>query len=76
MTKDKLFLKNKIAQLFSLAFLVDFPHRWPTYFVDILHVSTFGYVAVEMYLRILSAIDCDVVDREIIHTNSVSIFYA
>lgn len=69
-TKDKSFLKNKIAQLFSLAFLVDFPHRWPTYFVDILHASSFGHVAVEMYLRILSAIDCDVVDREIIHTNS------
>lgn len=69
-TKDKPFLKNKIAQLFSLAFLVDFPRRWPTYFVDILHASSYGHVAVEMYLRILSAIDDDVVDREIIHTNA------
>ncbi|XP_052823578.1 exportin-T [Octopus bimaculoides] len=68
-TKDKSFLKNKIAQLFSLAFLNDFPHRWPTYFSDLLQASSYGHVAIEMYLRILTAIDYDVVDREIIHSD-------
>jgi exportin-T len=69
---DKSFIRNKAAQIFSLAFVVDYPHKWPIFFNDVLQSFTLGQpAAVDMYLRILVAIDTEVVDREIIHTPQV-----
>ncbi|XP_071960983.1 exportin-T-like isoform X2 [Antedon mediterranea] len=66
--QEKNFIKNKVAQLFSLVFIYDFPAGWPTFFSTLLQVLQLGHKSVDMYLRILLAIDSEVVDREIVHT--------
>ncbi|XP_050413849.2 exportin-T isoform X2 [Patella vulgata] len=66
-SQNKNFIRNKVAQVVSLVYVVDYPHRWPTFFSDILDTLRIGPMAVDMYLRILLAIDSEVVDREIIH---------
>ena len=70
--EEKNFIRNKAAQLFSLLFVYDFPHRWPLFFNDLLQFMTLGPPAVDACLRILMAIDTEVVDREIVHTPQVS----
>ena len=69
---DKLFLRNKIAQLFALSFVIDFPRRWPTYFSDILSLLSMSTLCTDLYLKIMLAIDAEVVDRDIAHTDKVS----
>lgn len=69
-SSDKSFIKNKIAQLWSLVFVVDYPQQlWREFFTDLLAMLPLGEVAVDMYLRILRAIDTEVVDREVAHTD-------
>ena len=70
-TQDKSFLKNKISQIISLAFVVDYPSRWSSFFSDLLQTLNMGSLAVNMFLRVLLAIDSDVVDRDIVHTPQV-----
>ncbi|KAG1662303.1 Exportin-T [Nymphon striatum] len=62
------YIHNKAAQVFCLLFLVDYPHRWPAFFHDVLNTLPSGLAAVENYLRLLKAIDSEVVDREIVHS--------
>jgi exportin-T len=69
--QDKNFLRNKVSQIISLAFVVDFPARWVGFFSDLLQSLSIGHLAVDMYLRILLQIDSEVVDREIVHTPQV-----
>ena len=46
--------------------------QWPAFFSDLLQcISTGLKVPVELYLRILVAIDEEVVDRQIVHTREV-----
>ncbi|KAL5516022.1 hypothetical protein EMCRGX_G001278 [Ephydatia muelleri] len=66
---EKSFIRNKMAQLFGLAFVQDYPLKWASFFADLLRCLQPGLVwAVDMYLRILMAIDENVVDRQTIHT--------
>ncbi|XP_074646295.1 exportin-T-like [Tubulanus polymorphus] len=67
--KDKNFVKNKAAQVFSLVFITDYPHRWLTFLTDLLQTMSLGQVAVDFYLRVLDTIDSEVVDRDIVHTS-------
>ncbi|CAH3142352.1 unnamed protein product [Porites evermanni] len=55
---NKNFLKNKAAQVFSLIFVCDYPEKCLQY----------GALAVDMYLRILKAIDEEMVDRDVIRS--------
>jgi len=71
--KDKVFISNKVAQLFALAFRADYTRRWPSFFVDLLQSLSLGERVVDMYLHILMAIDSDVVDRDIVHTLQVGV---
>ncbi|XP_053377142.1 exportin-T-like isoform X1 [Mercenaria mercenaria] len=66
--QDKSFLRNKVSQIISLAFVIDYPVRWVRFFSDLLQSLSIGHLAVDMYLRILLQIDSEVVDREIVHT--------
>ena len=52
----------------------DFPQGWESFFDDMLHLFTLGDQAIDMYLRVLMAIDSEVVDREIVHSTEVSFF--
>ncbi|XP_065576807.1 exportin-T-like [Artemia franciscana] len=66
--EESSFLRNKAAQVFSLVFIVDFPRRWQSFLVDFLQTLKLGPKAVDFYLRVLKAIDSEVVDREIPHS--------
>ncbi|GLH14133.1 Uncharacterized protein GBIM_18537 [Gryllus bimaculatus] len=65
---DAVFVKNKAAQIFALAFVHDFPHRWPTFFSDLIETLSLGPKAVDHFLRVLSAIDTEIADREMPYT--------
>ncbi|XP_067120441.1 exportin-T-like isoform X2 [Centruroides vittatus] len=65
---EETFIKNKVAQLVSMVFLIDYPHHWPSFFADLLQTLSFGPSATDYYLRILLAINSDVADREIART--------
>uniref|UniRef100_A0A0B6ZHY5 Exportin-T n=1 Tax=Arion vulgaris TaxID=1028688 RepID=A0A0B6ZHY5_9EUPU len=67
-SQSKPFIRNKLAQLISLVFVNDFPHRWPLFFTNLLSTLPRGPQAVDMYLRVLLAIDTEVVDRDIVHS--------
>ena len=46
--------------------------QWPQFFADMLQIVQLGHVwTVDLYLRVLMAIDSEVVDRHIIHTQEV-----
>lgn len=49
-----------MGQIFSLVFVKDFPHRWPSFFGDLVGTLSFGRVAVEFFLVVLSAMDTEV----------------
>ena len=72
-SKNPSFICNKAAQLFTLSFLVDYPQRWPDFFGDLLKSLNMGEAATDMYLRVLEAIDSEVVDRDIAHTPQVTL---
>lgn len=65
---DKVFIRNKAAQIFALVFVSDYPKRWPNFFTDLLQTLSLGPRAIDLYLRVLLAIDSEVVDREILHS--------
>ncbi|CAJ0934002.1 unnamed protein product [Ranitomeya imitator] len=65
---EKTFIRNKAAQVFALVFVTEFLTKWPKFFFDILSVVGLNPRGVDLYLRILMAIDAEVVDRDIIHT--------
>lgn len=66
---SKTFIRNKLAQLASLVFVNDFPERWPQFFHDLMTCLASGPLAVDMYLRILQAVQMEVVDRDISHSS-------
>ncbi|WAR26687.1 XPOT-like protein [Mya arenaria] len=65
---DKNFVKNKVSQIVSLVFVADYPHRWASFFTDLLGTLVLGPAATDMFLRVLLQIDSEVVDRDIVHT--------
>ncbi|XP_040265104.1 exportin-T [Bufo bufo] len=65
---EKTFIRNKAAQVFSLVFVTEYLTTWPKFFFDILSVVGLNPRGVDLYLRILMAIDTEVVDRDVIHT--------
>ncbi|BFZ08391.1 hypothetical protein BsWGS_11430 [Bradybaena similaris] len=67
-SQSKPFIRNKLAQVISLAFVSDFPQRWPLFFSDIMSILARGTLAVDIYLRVLQGIDTEVVDRDIAHS--------
>eukprot|EP01126_Amoeba_proteus_P054254 TRINITY_DN6667_c0_g1_i5.p1 TRINITY_DN6667_c0_g1~~TRINITY_DN6667_c0_g1_i5.p1 ORF type:complete len:980 (-),score=177.52 TRINITY_DN6667_c0_g1_i5:39-2918(-) len=65
------FVKNKLAQIFSLLFKLDFLTTWPTFIDDLLRAieSNSNLQIVDMFLRILNSIDQEVVSVEVVRTN-------
>ncbi|XP_055506628.1 exportin-T isoform X1 [Leucoraja erinacea] len=69
--QEKSFIRNKAAQVFALLFLTEYLTKWPKFFFDLLSVVGLNPRGVDLYLRILMAIDAEVVDRDIVHTAEV-----
>ena len=56
----------------SLTTILDASVQWPMFFSDLLQYADRGVkLSIELYLRVLMAIDEEVVDRQIIHTQEV-----
>ena len=70
--QEKIFIRNKAAQVFALVFVNDYPDRWPTFFADLLQTLSLGSRTVDHYLRVLLAVDLEVVDREVMHSKEVA----
>lgn len=69
---EKAFIRNKAAQVFALTFVMEYLTLWPKFFFDILNLVGLNPHGVDIYLRMLMAIDAEVVDRDIVHTPEVS----
>lgn len=65
---EKNFITRKAAQLFALVSLIDFPVKWPTFFNDLMATSQWSIGNADFYLKVLLAIDSEIVDREIPRT--------
>lgn len=65
---EKNFLTKKAAQLFALVSLIDFPNRWQTFFKDLIVTSQWSVGNADFYLKVLMAIDSEIVDRELPRT--------
>lgn len=68
---EKVFIRNKAAQVFALTFVMDYPALWPKFFFDVLSLVGLNPNGVDIYLRTLMAIDAEVVDRDILHSLEV-----
>ena len=68
---EKSFILNKVAQLFTNVCMIDYPRRWSLFFDNLVESVTLGPSAVDLYLRVLLAVDGEVVDRDIAHTDQV-----
>ncbi|VTJ65285.1 Hypothetical predicted protein, partial [Marmota monax] len=66
---EKTFIRNKAAQVFALLFVTEYLTKWPKFFFDILSVVDLNPRGVDLYLRILMAIDSELVDRDVVHTS-------
>lgn len=64
------YLLNKSAQVFALVFANEFLTTWPSMMIDVMKICLERQKnsGVDFYLRILLAIDSEVVDRVITHT--------
>ncbi|EDM16546.1 exportin, tRNA (nuclear export receptor for tRNAs) (predicted), isoform CRA_b [Rattus norvegicus] len=71
---EKTFIRNKAAQVFALLFVTEYLTKWPKFFFDILSVVDLNPRGVDLYLRILMAIDSELVDRDVVHTSEASNF--
>eukprot|EP00049_Salpingoeca_infusionum_P010211 m.172516 g.172516 ORF g.172516 m.172516 type:complete len:1053 (-) comp14580_c0_seq7:1623-4781(-) len=60
-----IFIRNKVAQLFAIVLLQDFPVSWPSFFDDIAQLISIGSIGVDLYVRILDAVDAAVANREL-----------
>ena len=48
--------------------------QWPHFFVNLLQcVQSGNSWTIDLYLRILMAIDCEVVDRQVVHSQEVGL---
>lgn len=69
---EKTFIRNKAAQVFALLFVTEYLTKWPKFFFDILSVVNLNPRGVDLYLRILMAVDSELVDRDVVHTSEAS----
>jgi exportin-T len=59
-------VKNKYAQLMALIVKTEYPDQWPTFFRDLLDLlNGAGPPVVDLFLRVIKAVDEEVVSHEI-----------
>ncbi|KAM0952505.1 putative armadillo-like helical, exportin-1/Importin-beta, exportin-T [Dioscorea sansibarensis] len=64
LSSSRPFIKNKLSQCLSTLITLHYPHSWPTPFVDLLHRLADGPHAVDMFLRLLSSLDDDLLSQD------------
>ena len=56
-TSTPAFVKNKLAQACAYAVALEYPERWPSFFADLANLLSRGTQGVDMFTRVLEAID-------------------
>lgn len=64
--RDAVFVSNKFAYIVTQIVVVDFPTRWRTFFCDLMSITM--KPAWDLYLRILTAINQDIAERDMHRT--------
>ncbi|CAD7697822.1 unnamed protein product [Ostreobium quekettii] len=59
------FLRNKLSQLTAAVIRLEYPDGWPSCFSDLISAAQRGRSAVDIFCRIMLAIDSDVITLEI-----------
>mmetsp|Transcript_5354 Transcript_5354/g.11718 ORF Transcript_5354/g.11718 Transcript_5354/m.11718 type:complete len:1077 (-) Transcript_5354:655-3885(-) len=59
------FLRNKLAQTLVSILQLEYPHDWPTFFQELIGALALGDGVVDMFCRILTAVDDDVISLEV-----------
>jgi exportin-T len=59
------FLRNKLAQAVVALAARDYPDEWPTFFQDLLGTLGQGAAAVDLFCRVLAAVDEDIISLEV-----------
>uniref|UniRef100_A0A8C4Q9J9 Exportin-T n=1 Tax=Eptatretus burgeri TaxID=7764 RepID=A0A8C4Q9J9_EPTBU len=62
------FVRNKATQVMALLFLAEFPEVGPSLLDEVLRIVGLSPAGVDLYLRLLLAIDGELVDRDVLHT--------
>jgi len=63
---DQPYIKNKVSQVYVYIFVNQYPHACPTFFTDLIgEVNSKGPAMMDIFFRILDAIDELVVSREV-----------
>ncbi|XP_024390921.1 exportin-T isoform X2 [Physcomitrium patens] len=55
------FIRNKLAQLIVILIYLEYPAEWPSAFLDMLGSLSKGPVVVDMFIRVLNALDEEVI---------------
>ncbi|KAK9370508.1 armadillo-type protein [Lipomyces kononenkoae] len=74
---DAVFMQNKLAQTITLFFLLSYPETWPSFFDDLLALSSIGAPlsnarGLQLLLRILVAQHEEIADTLILRSNEVT----
>lgn len=67
------YIRNKFAQVVVTMVKLEYPHQWPTVFRELLSLLNLGEKVVDLFLRILSSIDEEIVNRMMPHTKEEQI---
>ena len=59
------FLRNKLAQTLVAVLQFEYPGAWPRFFQDLIGAMSLGDGIVDMFCRILAAVDEDIVSLDI-----------
>ncbi|XP_057710617.1 exportin-T isoform X2 [Corythoichthys intestinalis] len=69
---EKIFVRNKAAQVLALTFVAEYPALWPEFFFDVLALVGLNPRGVDIYLRTLMAVDGEIVDRDVARAPEVT----
>lgn len=58
---DSAYVKNKLAQVCAQAFALEYPSRWRSFFTDVVGLLNAGTNGVDMFTRVMEAIDEEVI---------------
>ena len=61
MGNDSAYVKNKLAQVCAQAMALEYPTRWPSFFTDVVGLLNAGTNGVDMFTRVMEAIDEEVI---------------
>jgi exportin-T len=59
------YLRNKLAQALVSVVQLEYPHRWPSFFRDLVAAAHSGPGLADMFCRVMAAVDEDIISLDI-----------